>query len=78
MLIRSDLMIEVERVIKARRYSLKRAAKALGVSQKRANDLLRGRTDRFDIDTLIAMLTRLGVEVGLGYAVQASGPTKIG
>ena len=78
MLIRSELMIQVRRVITARRYSLKRAAKALGVSQKRAGDLLRRQNDRFDIDTLIAMLTRLGIEVGLGYEVHSKRPAKIG
>jgi predicted XRE-type DNA-binding protein len=72
MLIRADLMTAVEDVIKSRRYSIKRAANALGVSQKRTNDLLRRRIDRFDIDTLIGMLTRLDVEVAFGVEVEAN------
>jgi predicted XRE-type DNA-binding protein len=38
----------------------KEAAKALGVTQPRISDLTRGKIDVFSIDTLIAMLSRIG------------------
>ncbi len=65
LLIRTDLMIRIERVLKARGLTQANAAKLLKVSQPRVSDLMRGRVDRFSIDTLIDMLARLGVTVTL-------------
>lgn len=65
LLIRSELMSEVERLIKKRRLTQKQAAKALGVTQPRISDLVRGHIDLFSIDTLIDMLGLLGVGVTL-------------
>ncbi|MCX5760603.1 MAG: helix-turn-helix transcriptional regulator [Gemmatimonadetes bacterium] len=65
LLIRSELMSEVERLIKKRRLTQKQAAKALGVTQPRISDLVRGHIDLFSIDTLVDMLGLLGVGVTL-------------
>ena len=61
--IRADLMTEVERLIEARGLTQAEAAKALQVSQPRISDLMRGKIDRFSIDTLVEMLSRAGADV---------------
>ena len=63
LLIRTDLMLQIERVLNARKLTQATAAKLLKVSQPRISDLMRGRVDLFSIDTLVEMLARLGVTV---------------
>jgi len=65
LLIRADLLIEIQKVATARRLKQAQLAKLLQVSQPRVSDLLRGRLHLFSIETLIDMLGRLGVEVRL-------------
>ena len=65
LLVRADLMIEVQKIIASRRLKQKAAANVLRVSQPRVSDLLRGRIDLFSTDALIDMLTRLGARVRL-------------
>jgi len=65
LLVRADLMIDVQKIIASRRLKQKAAAKVLRVSQPRVSDLLRGRIDLFSTDALIDMLTRLGARVRL-------------
>lgn len=61
--IRADLMLEVERLIAARGFTQAEAAKVLHVTQPRISDLMRGKIDRFSIDTLVEMLSRAGADV---------------
>ena len=63
LLIRADLMSQLKRVIDSRGLTQKEAAKALGVSQPRVSDLVRGRIGLFSIDMLVEMLAHLGVAV---------------
>jgi len=65
LLVRADLMIEVQKIIASRKLKQNAAAKLLRVSQPRVSDLLRGRIDLFSTDALIDMLTRLGARVRL-------------
>ena len=65
LLIRADLMIQVESILKERGLTQAKAAKLLGVTQPRVSDLVRGRIHLFSIDTLVDMLARLGVSVTL-------------
>jgi predicted XRE-type DNA-binding protein len=60
---RSDLMIEISKLIEKRGLSQVQAAALLGVSQPRVSDLVRGKIDRFSIDTLVEMLGNAGVDV---------------
>jgi predicted XRE-type DNA-binding protein len=55
--IRADLMLEVERLIAARGLTQAEAAKLLHVTQPRISDLMRGKIERFSIDTLVEMLS---------------------
>ena len=65
LLVRSDLMIKVQKLIASRGLKQVEVAKILRVTQPRVSDLLRGRIDLFSTDMLIDMLARLGVRVRL-------------
>jgi predicted XRE-type DNA-binding protein len=65
LLVRADLMIQVQKIIADRRLKQREAGKILRVSQPRVSDLLRGRIDLFSTDALITMLARFGVRVRL-------------
>ena len=61
--VRTDLMIQVAKLIKSKSLTQAQAARLFGVSQPRISDLMRGKIDRFSVDTLIEMLGRAGVRV---------------
>jgi predicted XRE-type DNA-binding protein len=63
--VRADLLIQIQKALKARKMKQAEAAKVLGVTQPRVSDLIRGRIDLFSVDSLIDMLARLGVRVRL-------------
>ncbi len=63
LLVRSDLMIKIQKLIVARRLKQAELAKILRVTQPRVTDLLRGRIDLFSTDALIDMFARLGIRV---------------
>jgi predicted XRE-type DNA-binding protein len=63
--VRADLLIQIQKSLKARKMKQAEAAKVLGVTQPRISDLNRGRIDLFSVDSLIDMLARLGVRVRL-------------
>lgn len=63
--LRSDLMIELTKVVQSRHLTQAQAAAMFGVSQPRVSDLMRGRIDRFSVDTLVAMLESAGLRVKL-------------
>ena len=65
LLVRADLLIQVQKAIALRRLKQAEAAKVLRVTQPRVSDLLCGRIDLFSTDALIDMLARLGVGVRL-------------
>ena len=56
-------MIRLSKVIETRGLTQAQAAEVFGVTQPRISDLVRGKIDRFSIDTLIAMLGHAGVRV---------------
>jgi len=66
--IRSELMIQVRKLIQRRRLTQAAAAKLFGVTQPRVSDLVRGRIDLFSIDMLVKMLSEAGVKVRLVVA----------
>jgi predicted XRE-type DNA-binding protein len=65
LVIRADLLIQIQKVATTQRLKQAQLAKLLQVSQPRVSDLLRGRLHLFSIETLIDMLGRLGVQVRL-------------
>ena len=63
LMIRSRLMIEVERFVERSKLSQREAAKKLGITQPRLNDLLQGKIQKFSIDALVRMLSKVGIHV---------------
>ena len=66
--LRSQLMIAADKALIEKKMTQQAAAKALGISQPRVSDLLRGKADKFTIDSLVNILTKLGHEVTLRIA----------
>jgi len=63
--IRADLMIELTKLIEAQGLTQAAAAELLGVTQPRVSDLMRGKIDRFSVDSLIEMLGHAGACVSV-------------
>ena len=63
--VRADLMVALTKLLDARGLSQAEAAKLLGVSQPRISDLVRGKIDKFSVDTLISMLAAAGAHVSV-------------
>ena len=61
--LRSELMDQIEELIKASGWTQAEAAKRCGVTQPRINDLLRGRISRFSLDALVNIASALGRKV---------------
>ena len=60
---RSTLMIAIQETVARRKESQTEAAKKLGITQPRLNDLLRGRIDKFSLDALVNLAARAGLSV---------------
>jgi predicted XRE-type DNA-binding protein len=63
--IRADLMIELTKLIEAQGLTQAAAAELLGVTQPKVSDLVRGKIDRFSVDSLIEMLGHAGACVSV-------------
>ena len=63
--LRSELMTRVEQFVKRSGVTQTAAARALGITQPRLNDLLRGKIDKFSLDALVNMLGHAGMRVEL-------------
>ena len=61
--IRADLMLTLGELIAERGWTQVEAARALRVTQPRVSDLVRGKIDRFSIDTLVQLLSHAGADV---------------
>jgi len=62
---RSELMIAVRRRVESWNVSQTEAARRLGLTQPRLNDLMRGRIDKFSLDALINLARPAGLKVRL-------------
>lgn len=65
LLLRADLMIAIERYVRASGLSQTQAAKKLRITQPRLSDLFRHRIERFSLDALVSILARTGMRVEL-------------
>lgn len=61
--IRADLMLTLRSLIKARNWSIEQAAQQFGTSKDRIEALTQGDINQFQIESLIAMLTKAGMKV---------------
>ncbi len=71
MKLRSALMMALEEHIRVQGWTQTEAASQLGVTQPRVSDLMRGKIDLFAIDTLVNMLTAVGLRVEMNIAKAA-------
>lgn len=63
--LRSQAMTAVEVWYQASGLTQAKAAQALGITQPRLNQLLKGKIGEFSLDALVNMATRAGMRVGL-------------
>ena len=64
---RADLVLAIRAAVESWKVTQAQAAKRLGVTQPRMNDLVRGRIDKFSLDALV----NLAVQAGLAVRVEA-------
>ncbi|NWD69278.1 XRE family transcriptional regulator [Pseudomonas gingeri] len=67
MRLRSKLMMELVCRVNAWELSQKDAAKRLGITQPRLNDLLNGKIDKFSLDALVNLSTPVQLDVDLCF-----------
>jgi predicted XRE-type DNA-binding protein len=65
MTLRSDLMTSIERTVEGWGLPQGEAAKRLGITRPRLNDLLRGKISKFSLDALATLATKAGLSVRL-------------
>ena len=68
---RAQLMCDIAKQIDKHHWTQSEAAKRFGMSQARVSDLLRGKFDKFSLDTLIQLATRAGHSVRIKVAENA-------
>jgi predicted XRE-type DNA-binding protein len=71
MKLRSSLMIAISEAVSAWHVTQMDAARRLGVTQPRLNDLLRGRVGKFSLDALVSLAVRAGLAVHLEITLAA-------
>lgn len=73
--LKANMMIAIRDLIDSKGWSQKESAENLGVTQPRVSNLLNGKIDKFSLDMLIGMLTKLGVKFEFNYTpIQVSIP----
>jgi predicted XRE-type DNA-binding protein len=60
---RSSVMMAIGQTVKSWNLSQVTAAKRLGLTQPRLNDLLRGRINKFSLDALMTVAAKAGLSV---------------
>ncbi len=65
MTMRSNVMIAISEEVRGWKTTQARAARRLGISQPRLNDLLHGKINKFSLDALTTLATRAGLKVKL-------------
>jgi predicted XRE-type DNA-binding protein len=71
MRLRAELLTVLRETIAGWRLTQAAAARRLGVTQPRLNDLLRGRLDKFSLDALVLLAAKSGLAVRLEIAAAA-------
>ena len=67
-LAKSELAVEIFKIIKRRRLTQAAAGKILGINQPKVSALLNGRLDGFSTDRLFRFLNALGCEVRISVS----------
>jgi predicted XRE-type DNA-binding protein len=69
---RSELMIAIQERVAGWKITQAAAAKRLGLTQPRMNDLLRGRISKFSLDALMALARPAGLVVRMKITRRAA------
>jgi predicted XRE-type DNA-binding protein len=70
--IRADLMINLQRFVKAKNWTQAEAAAFFQETQPRISNLMNGDIDRFSIDKLVQMLDRAGMDIRVSVTSKAA------
>jgi predicted XRE-type DNA-binding protein len=62
---RAAILMRIEKTVRSWEISQSEAARRLGITQPRVNDLLRGKIDKFSLDSLFDLATHAGLKVSL-------------
>ena len=62
---RAELIDHVRLVVQSEGWTQVQVAQRIGVSQSRVSDLLSGKNDKFSLDMLITLASRVGCKVDL-------------
>jgi predicted XRE-type DNA-binding protein len=65
MALRAELMNHVRQIVQTEGWTQSQAAEHLGVAQSRVSDLLNGKFEKFSLDMLITLASRVGCRVEL-------------
>ena len=68
---RADLMARLRKLIERKGWTQAAAAVALGISQSRVSDLMRGKWEKFSLDMLLMFAMRAGLRPKLALAKAA-------
>ena len=63
MTMRSNVLIAITDTVQSWHTTQVQAARRLGITQPRLNDLLHGKINKFSLDTLMTLATRAGLKV---------------
>jgi predicted XRE-type DNA-binding protein len=63
--LRTELMEHVRLIVQTEGWTQAQAAEQLGVAQSRVSDLLNGKYEKFSLDMLITLASRVGCKVEL-------------
>ena len=63
MTMRSNVMATLNETVRGWHLPQAQAARRLGITQTRLNDLLRGKINKFSLDTLLTLAMRAGLKV---------------
>jgi predicted XRE-type DNA-binding protein len=79
MKLRADVMIALTAKVHGWKVPQREAARRLGITQPRLNELLRGRISAFSLDALMALTNRAGlmVKIAIREHTRGKGPGKV-
>lgn len=71
MKMRSNLLIAIEQKVRGWNVTQAAAARRLGITQPQLNDLLRGKINKFSLDTLVGIADKAEIKVRMQIAGSA-------
>ena len=77
-LLKSGIVIRIDRILRRRRLTNRKAAKLLGLSQSELSRLLQGHFEEYPVDSLLQLLMVLGQDVGIVvHSSKSRGPGRL-